>query len=179
MTPEDLKVFLAAVIPEIMKGVGGEHRGAKEEFYGGRRTLEEKMFNRLDKFAGEEKLYKEWEYNLRVILKSANPRFELFLDIVEKFGEQVSEETPMLLRANVNKAIGEDPDFEDGDGKLWEKVGPELFSQLSSDHWRGESAGARSAQAGWVCRPETPSGTLQRPQPGADVTKVIGHHSSE
>ena len=63
-------------------------------------------------------------------LKSANPRFELFLDLVDKFGEQVSEETPMLLRANVNKAIGEDPDFEDGDGKLWEKVGPELFSQL-------------------------------------------------
>ena len=130
MNQEELKMFLAAVIPEIMKGVGGEHRGVKEEFNGGRRTLEEKMFNRLDKFAGEEKLYKEWEYNLRVILKSANPRFELFLDIVDKFGEQVSEDTPMLLRANVNKEIGDNVDFEEGDGKLWEKNGPELFSQL-------------------------------------------------
>ena len=130
MTQEDLKVFLAAVIPEIMKGVGGEHRGAKEEFYGGRRTLEEKMFNRLDKFAGEEKLYKEWEYNLRVILKSANPRFEQFLDIVDKFGEQVSEETPMLLRQMLDKEIGDNLVFDQADGKLWEKVGPELFSQL-------------------------------------------------
>ena len=97
-------MFLAAVIPEIVEGMGGGHREAKDDYGGGRRTLEENMFNRLDKFAGEEKLYKKWEYNLRVILISANPKFEQFLEVVDKFGEQVTEDTPMLLRAAVGKA---------------------------------------------------------------------------
>ena len=54
MNQEELKIFLAAVIPEIVKGMGGGHREAKDDYGGGRQTLEEKMFNRLDKFAGEE-----------------------------------------------------------------------------------------------------------------------------
>ena len=70
-------MFLAAVIPEIVKGMGGG-REAKDDHDGGRRIPEEKMFNRLDKFGGEEKLYKEWEYNLRMILKSAHPNFDPF-----------------------------------------------------------------------------------------------------
>ena len=129
MNQEELKMFLAAVIPEIVKGMGGS-RETKDELGGGRRTIEEKMFNRLDKFGGEEKLYKEWEYNLRVILKSAHPKFDTFLDIVDKFGEPATEETPTLLKLEVEKAIQENLILGEGDGKLWDKVGPELFSQL-------------------------------------------------
>ena len=129
MNQEELKMFLAAVIPEIIKQTGGGRDG-KEEHGGGRRILEEKMFNRLDKFGGEEKFYKEWEYNLRVILKSAHPKFDLFLQGVDKFGDQVTEDTPMLLRRELDKAIQDDVELGEADGRLWEKVGPELFSQL-------------------------------------------------
>ena len=76
MNQDELKTFLAAVIPQIVRGMGGGHREAKDEYGGGRRTLEEQMSKRLDKFAGEEKICKEWEYNIRVILKSVNPKFE-------------------------------------------------------------------------------------------------------
>ena len=84
----------------------------------------------MDKFGGEEKLHKELEYNLRVMLKSAHPKFDPFLHEVDKFGEQVTEDTPVLLRREVDKDIQEDIDLGEGGGKLWEKVGPELFSQL-------------------------------------------------
>ena len=107
-------MFLAAVIPESVQGMGGGHREAKDDYGGGRRTLEEKMLNRLDKSAGEEKLYKEWEYNIRVILKVANPKLERFSEAVDKFGEQVTEDTPMLLRRDVDKAIQEGLHMEDG-----------------------------------------------------------------
>ena len=60
MKQEELKIFLAAVIPEIVKGMGGS-REAKDDYSSGRRILEEKMLSRLDKFGGEEKLHKEWE----------------------------------------------------------------------------------------------------------------------
>ena len=45
MNLEELEMLLAAVIPEIVKGMGGG-REAKDEHGGGRRILEEKMFNR-------------------------------------------------------------------------------------------------------------------------------------
>ena len=78
MDAEQLKTLLESLIPALMtkvEGVGQTGQGSGGEFGGERkvnRILDEKMFQRLEKFAGDEKAFKEWEYNMKVILNSNN-----------------------------------------------------------------------------------------------------------
>ena len=67
MDQQALTAFLQTLVPQLAAAstAAQPHREPREH-----RMLEEKMFNRMDKFGGDEKLYKEWEYNLRVILSS-------------------------------------------------------------------------------------------------------------
>ena len=58
-----------------------------------------------------------------MILRSVHPKFDPFLEVVDEFGKQVTQDTPMLLRRDVDKAIQEALNMRDGDGKLWKKSG--------------------------------------------------------
>ena len=72
-----------------------------------RRMLEEKMFQRMDKFGGDEKMYKEWEYNLRVILSSGSYKFGVAL-------EAVAQEPCCVCRGSSCKLVDGHPPGADG-----------------------------------------------------------------
>ena len=50
--------------------------------YQPRRILEDKMFNRLGKFGGVEKQWKEWDFNFQIILKSASSDLKVIFELM-------------------------------------------------------------------------------------------------
>ena len=128
MDQQALTAFLQTLVPQLVAAsTAAAHppREARE-----RRMLEEKMFQRMDKFGGDEKMYKEWEYNLRVILSSGSYKFGVALEAVDQFSKALSEETSREMKFEFMNKFEEDSDEQNEMDKFWDKGKAELFNQL-------------------------------------------------
>ena len=101
---------------------GGERGGGG----GNRALLDGKAFGRLETFAGEEKKWKEWLFNVKVVIRSCNVEVWKWLVWIEGSKDQWRDE--MWDGPDGWKAQMMSPD---GPGhEVYEKASAELFGQL-------------------------------------------------
>ena len=110
---EGLK-FLAESLA-TQKPVGGQAKGNDKAI------LYEKAFSRVDVFTGEEKKFKEWVFNLTIVVKALSKEAGKWMKEVMVMRDQYVEGEYQRWRANLMSLEEED---------LYDKVQGELFGQL-------------------------------------------------
>jgi hypothetical protein len=84
-TADDIARIVAAVIKEIGQQGAGATQG------GSRRKLDERHFRRIEKFAGDDKSWKEWNFQMKAAVRGADRLASEMMDFVEKSDDELTE----------------------------------------------------------------------------------------
>ena len=84
-----------------------------------RRSLDEKIFKRLDSYGGDEKAWKDWSKKFKVIVGTKNKLFMRAMDKVETMAE-----------GSTTTQVGLEDDFVNFEQRTMEKVSSELYDVL-------------------------------------------------
>ena len=92
----------------------------KEGKKSGRQNLSEwKSFGTLEKFAGDEKAFADWEFKLQSFLRPLKS-FEAYLDWIKERDEEITMQDWQGMKASVGISLGEAaPDLEWYDEQLY------------------------------------------------------------
>ena len=96
--------------------------------YQPKRRLEDKMFNRLGKFGGVEKQWKEWDFNFQIILKSASSDLKVIFELMagttysDTWAKEIEDKVKLRAQEN-NRDIAQV--FQ-----LYKNLSAEVFGQL-------------------------------------------------
>ena len=95
MTPEQLQQIIQAVVTTMAAVKSAEERVDRRE--GDRNILHEKMFRRVEAFAGGDAEWKEWFFNFGIAMTSANVHIAKVMRDIENEGK--TEVTVEMVRA--------------------------------------------------------------------------------
>ena len=99
MDQQQFERFLV-VMREAMTGGHGE--GGTGTAGTGKRILDDKMFTRMEVYGGDRNKWKDWDFNLQLILGAASPKLGEFMDWVSQQQGQVDEKTLASWRSDVD-----------------------------------------------------------------------------
>ena len=99
MTDDQVRMLLEGLLGGMGRGGGGggERTNVK-------RTLDDRMFMRMSKFAGVEKEWKEWDFNFKIIVKGASNNFTRMFEVLE--GTKLGEAWEETIKAKIAGVAG-------------------------------------------------------------------------
>ena len=124
-----MATFTAAQFDQFLAAVLGRQQGmaATATSQGGssRRPLHAKIFDRMEKFTGGEERWKDWSFDVKIAIKSQDPKMERAMRMVEKAvacqtGELSMEE--LRDKDDVGESGGHYAGIEDTGGELYQHL---------------------------------------------------------
>ena len=115
-------------------GLKGEGKGGTIAD-GGRRILERKSFSRLEIYAGDEKKFREWFFNIQIIVNTSHKYAKAIMEEVIRIQISLEAGSSEVLGTKVIKEVNDEVDLGERGaphdcGAVYKKLASELFEEL-------------------------------------------------
>ena len=119
MSDEQVRMLLDGLLTGLGKKGGGDNEGNVK------RVLEDKIFSRMTKYGGVEKDWKEWDFNLQLILHGVSSNIKRIFEVME--GTTLGENWDETMKGKIGAIAGVSAEAA---MNLYLRLATEVFGQL-------------------------------------------------